>query len=120
MLKDWMTVFAYIDAHPDLPQERVVHYFKTKPQDALEFTQATLSRKLKDCQQLEQRINSHPKSDDEDISDDKPKLSTAELIGLCENSRQDALHKLMQTLPLMSFAIFVGSEGFCDTKKFRM
>ena len=32
-LKDWMTVFAYslIDAHPDLPQERVVHYFKTKP-----------------------------------------------------------------------------------------
>ena len=42
-----MTVFAYMDAHPDLPQERVVHYFKTKPQDALEFTQATLSRKLK-------------------------------------------------------------------------
>ena len=82
-----MTVFAYIDAHPDLPQERVVHYFKTKPQDALAlgFTQATLSPKLKDRQQPEQRINSHLKSDDEDISDDKPKLgSTAELIGLCE------------------------------------
>ena len=46
-LKDWMTVFAYMDAHPDLPQERVVHYFKTKPQDALEFTQAILSQKLK-------------------------------------------------------------------------
>ena len=55
-----MTAFQYIDAHPDLPRGCVVQYFKTKPQDALEFTQATLSRKLKDRQQLEQRINSHP------------------------------------------------------------
>ncbi|KAG1904316.1 uncharacterized protein F5891DRAFT_945823 [Suillus fuscotomentosus] len=59
-LKDWIAIFRYIDAHPDLPQERVVQYFKTKPQDALEFTQATLSQKLKDHQQFEQRVNSHP------------------------------------------------------------
>jgi len=42
-LRDWMTVFQYIDAHPGLPQGCMVQYFKTKPQDALEFTQATLS-----------------------------------------------------------------------------
>jgi len=52
-LRDWMTVFQYIDAHSGLPQGCVVQYFKTKP-DALEFTQATLSRELKDRQQLEQ------------------------------------------------------------------
>ncbi|KAG1828942.1 hypothetical protein EV424DRAFT_1536175 [Suillus variegatus] len=44
----------------DLPQEHVVQYFKMKPQDALKCTQATLSRKLKDHQQFEQQINSHP------------------------------------------------------------
>ena len=39
-----MTVFQYIDAHPGLPQGCVVQYFKTKPQDALEFTHNSISK----------------------------------------------------------------------------
>ncbi|KIK24662.1 hypothetical protein PISMIDRAFT_74578, partial [Pisolithus microcarpus 441] len=46
-LNDWLTVFAYIDSHPTLPQANVVDHFKTLPSGALIFTQSTLSRKLK-------------------------------------------------------------------------
>ncbi|KAI6139959.1 hypothetical protein BKA82DRAFT_154053 [Pisolithus tinctorius] len=28
-LNDWLTVFAYIDEHPDLPQDQVVSYFSS-------------------------------------------------------------------------------------------
>jgi hypothetical protein len=42
-LNDWLMVFAYIDEHPDLPQDRVVQHFKTQKEGVLEFTQATLS-----------------------------------------------------------------------------
>ena len=59
-LHDWLTVFAYVDSHPDTPQVQVVEFFRTRPQGALEFTQASLSRKLKTRDQLEQRVHSHP------------------------------------------------------------
>ncbi|KAG2074460.1 hypothetical protein BDR04DRAFT_177840, partial [Suillus decipiens] len=57
---DWLVVFAYIDEHPDLPQDRVVQHFKTRKEGVLEFTQETLSRKLKDHTHPEQRIESYP------------------------------------------------------------
>ncbi|KAG2110645.1 uncharacterized protein F5147DRAFT_574491, partial [Suillus discolor] len=57
---DWLMVFAYINTHPDLPQDRVVQHSKTHEGGPLEFTQATLSRKLKDCTHLEQHIESYP------------------------------------------------------------
>jgi hypothetical protein len=59
-LRDWMTVFAYIDNHPDIGQAQVVQYFGTKQKDALRFTQSTLSRKLKTRPVLEARVQSHP------------------------------------------------------------
>jgi hypothetical protein len=65
-------VFAYIDAHPDLPQERVVRHFKTQPQGALEFTQATLSRKIKNRENLERRIQSYPNA----LSSKRPRIVT--------------------------------------------
>jgi hypothetical protein len=59
-LNDWLTVFAYIDEHPDVPQGRIAEHFKTRPEGALEFTQATLSQKLKDRTKLEERVHSNP------------------------------------------------------------
>jgi len=43
-----------------LPQDRVVEHFKTLQDGALEFTQSTLSRKLKARLNLEERGKSHP------------------------------------------------------------
>ncbi|KIK15869.1 hypothetical protein PISMIDRAFT_16207 [Pisolithus microcarpus 441] len=59
-LHDWLTVFAYIDAHPDMSQEAVVEQFKSRHDGALIFTQSTLSRKLRDCNKLEARIDQFP------------------------------------------------------------
>ena len=42
-LYDWLTVFAYIDEHPNETQTDVVNFFSTQVQGALEFTQASLS-----------------------------------------------------------------------------
>ncbi|KAH7929555.1 DDE-domain-containing protein [Leucogyrophana mollusca] len=59
-LADWMTVYAFVDAHPDLPQGQVVEHFKTRPEGALEFTQSTLSRKLKARSELKDRVHANP------------------------------------------------------------
>jgi hypothetical protein len=59
-LNDWLTVFAYIDEHPDVPQGCIAEHFKTRPEGALEFTQATLSWKLKDHTKLEEHVHSNP------------------------------------------------------------
>ena len=59
-LNDWLTVFDVIGSHPDVPQERVVEHFKMRQEGALEFTQSMLSRKLKKCTELQERVNSHP------------------------------------------------------------
>jgi hypothetical protein len=59
-LNDWLTVFAYIDAHPAISQCDIVNHFKSLQSGALIFTQLTLSRKLKECSTLEARINDNP------------------------------------------------------------
>ena len=52
-LQDWMMVFAYVDAHPNLGQSHIVQHFCTKQDDALLLDQATLSWKLKSRAELE-------------------------------------------------------------------
>ena len=64
-LQDWMMVFAYTDAHPDLRQAHIVQHFCTKQDGALLFDQATLSQELKsraDCVQSNPNVLSskHP------------------------------------------------------------
>ncbi|KAF8433097.1 hypothetical protein L210DRAFT_960474 [Boletus edulis BED1] len=46
-LSDWLMVFAYVDAHPSIPQKDIVKHFGTLKTGALNFTQSTLSHKLK-------------------------------------------------------------------------
>jgi hypothetical protein len=46
-LQDWLTVFAFINAHPTLSQKRVVDHFSFLKKGALKFTQSTLSCKIK-------------------------------------------------------------------------
>jgi hypothetical protein len=59
-LHDWMTVFTFVDAHPGLGQNAVVAHFKSQANGALVFTQATLSRRLKDRKTFEDRVHSNP------------------------------------------------------------
>ncbi|KAI5987728.1 hypothetical protein EDD15DRAFT_2173185, partial [Pisolithus albus] len=58
-LHDWLTVFMYVDEHPDLPQEWVVAHFNSWPEGMLKFTQATLYWKLKKREKLEAQVQSH-------------------------------------------------------------
>jgi hypothetical protein len=58
-LHDWMTVYGFVDAHPSMSQMEVVNHFKSKPDYALVFNQATLSRKLKNQTEMEERVNSN-------------------------------------------------------------
>lgn len=59
-LHDWMTVFAYIDAHPGTSQDAIVEHFKTRAEGTLTFDQSTLSRKIKGRKELEARVSDHP------------------------------------------------------------
>jgi Tc5 transposase DNA-binding domain len=69
-LHDWMTVFAFVDKHPALSQGEIVTYFGTRMEGALEFTQCTLSRKLRDRASLEARIDSNPSA----LSSKRPRI----------------------------------------------
>ena len=71
-LGDWMTVFGFIDTHPYLGQNDIVAHFKSKVDGALVFTQATLSRKLKDRARLEARVESNPIA----LSSKRPRVVT--------------------------------------------
>ena len=42
-LSDWLTVFAYVDAHPDESQNSIVAGFAERPEGALVFSQVALS-----------------------------------------------------------------------------
>jgi hypothetical protein len=75
-LHDWMTVFAFIDAHPALGQTAVVEHFKSKAVGALVFTQSTLSRKLKDRTKLEARVQSYPNA----LSSKRPRMETSRVL----------------------------------------
>ncbi|KIK96723.1 hypothetical protein PAXRUDRAFT_137881, partial [Paxillus rubicundulus Ve08.2h10] len=59
-LNDCLTVFAYINKHPNVPQGCIVEHIKTCPEGALEFTQAMLSQKLKDHGKLKEHVHSNP------------------------------------------------------------
>jgi hypothetical protein len=71
-LRDWLTVFAFIDAHPTLSQERVVDHFSSLENGSLKFTQSTLSRKIKQRPELEERVNSNPSA----LSSKRPRIVT--------------------------------------------
>jgi len=71
-LNDWLTVFAYIDAHPAILQCDVVNHFKSLQSGALIFTPSTLSQKLKECSTLEARINDNPSA----LSSKRPHIVT--------------------------------------------
>ncbi|KAJ6622038.1 hypothetical protein B0H10DRAFT_2015070 [Mycena sp. CBHHK59/15] len=55
-----MTVFSFVDKHPAMTQQDIANHFKTLHTGSLDFTQETLSRKLKQRPELEKRANSHP------------------------------------------------------------
>lgn len=59
-LHDWLTVFKFIDTHPDLPQADIVMHFKTLKEGALIFSQSALSRNIKRRSELEERVDSNP------------------------------------------------------------
>ena len=71
-LHDWMTVFAYIDEHPDTSQADVVQDFATRQTGALHFTQSTLSRKLKGRANLGHRVHDNPSA----LSSKRPRIVT--------------------------------------------
>ena len=59
-LHDWMTVFAYIDAHPGMSQDAIVEHFKTRAEGTLTFDQSMLSQKIKGRKELEAQASDHP------------------------------------------------------------
>ena len=71
-LHDWMMVFTYVDEHPDALQADVVKHFATQRTGALQFTQSTLSRKLKTRANLEQRVHDNPSA----LSSKRPRIVT--------------------------------------------
>ena len=109
-LQYWITVFAFVDSHPALSQHAVVEHFASKTVGALIFTQATLSRKVKDREKLEGRVHSTPNaqvkhehalksgevvevnSDSEDESEDKLVTKTPEIISLCQQLETPSLN----------------------------
>lgn len=58
--RDWLEIYAFIDAHPDMSQTDIVAHFGTKKDRALLFTQSTLSRKLKERPAVEARAKTTP------------------------------------------------------------
>ena len=71
-LGDWMTVFTYVERHPDMGQGDIVEYFKTQREGALIFTQSTLSQKLWDMEQLKDHTQSNPNA----LSSKRPRVVT--------------------------------------------
>jgi hypothetical protein len=59
-LTDWMSVYAYVDTHPDVPQANIMEHFRTLHEGALIFNQSTLSHKLRECPKMEARANDNP------------------------------------------------------------
>ncbi|KIK77214.1 hypothetical protein PAXRUDRAFT_167499 [Paxillus rubicundulus Ve08.2h10] len=59
-LSDWLSVYAYIDAHPGVSQANIVDHFQTCHEGALIFNQSTLSHKLRECPKMEACSNDNP------------------------------------------------------------
>ncbi|KAF8558114.1 hypothetical protein OG21DRAFT_1405612, partial [Imleria badia] len=73
-LYDWMTVFGYVDTHPDASQTDVVNFFQTRAEGVLdsEFTQATLCRRLQKRKEDEDRAKLNPTA----LSSKRPQIVT--------------------------------------------
>jgi hypothetical protein len=68
-----MTVYSYVDTLPQpINQGEVVKYFATRPQGALVFSQATLSRKLRQRPDMEACVESNPNA----LSSKRPRIVT--------------------------------------------
>lgn len=59
-LFDWLTIFSWMDEHVGIRQDDVVHYFATRQEGALVFTQSALSKNLARRPELEARASSNP------------------------------------------------------------
>jgi hypothetical protein len=71
-LHDWLTVFNYMDKHKDMSQNEVVEHFRTRREGALLFTQATLSRRLANREEMEKRSLETPSA----LSSKRPRAVT--------------------------------------------
>lgn len=59
-LHDWLTVFHFMDEHPEMTQDDIALHFANRPEGALIFGQTALSKKLKQRPELEARVGSNP------------------------------------------------------------
>jgi hypothetical protein len=59
-LWQWLDVFAYIDAHLGMNQDKVVKHFGTQANNPWTFTQVTLSWRLKERAEMESHLNNNP------------------------------------------------------------
>jgi hypothetical protein len=71
-LNDWLTVFAYIDTHPNQSQAEIVAHFEKELTGALAFSQSALSRAVKRRAELEARVDSNPNA----LSSKRPRIVT--------------------------------------------
>src|SRR6267154_6067459 len=73
-LADWLSVYAFVDAHPRATQADIVRHFKSRPTGGLNFDQSTLSRKLRlgERPNMEARINDNPNA----LSVKRPRVVT--------------------------------------------
>src|SRR5258706_15647448 len=68
-----MTMYAYVDTLPQpVNQIEVVKYFSTRLEGALLFSQPTLSRKLQNRSEMEERVASNPNA----LSSKRPRVIT--------------------------------------------
>ncbi|KAL4064021.1 hypothetical protein J3A83DRAFT_4101976, partial [Scleroderma citrinum] len=75
-----LTVYSYVNSHPDASQADTVQHFGSLATGALVFTQSTLSWKLHNCLKMEACVNTNPTA----LSSKKP----------CIIARPDVEHTL--------------------------
>jgi hypothetical protein len=71
-LSDWITVYSFVDSHPTVSQTEIIEHFKSLKSGALNFTQSTLSHKLREHPKMEARINDNPNA----LSLKRPRIVT--------------------------------------------
>jgi len=71
-LSDWVTVISYAEKHRGMSQAKIVEHFRTRQEGALEFTQSTLSRNLKNKAALLARVDENPNA----LSSKRPRIVT--------------------------------------------
>ncbi|KIK90758.1 hypothetical protein PAXRUDRAFT_151220, partial [Paxillus rubicundulus Ve08.2h10] len=75
-LADWMQVYSFIDAHPDVAQAQIVQHFRSLKTNALQFNQSTLSHKLRECPKMEACIDDNPTA----LSSKRPCIVTSPVV----------------------------------------